>query len=219
MRALTLSAILLGLATTAASATVSITALPAGTMMDPVLGAGATFDSLTANPFAVTTPYGAFSQGGASFSGSGYIQHAPADAGFYAVPTGDNTNFLAVPGYGVGETITYSVPTTAFGLYWGSVDIYNTLTFYNGSNVVYTANGATVLPAVGSDNGTVSAYVEFSSLPQFTSVVLTSSQNAFEVDNVVAAVPEASTWVMMLLGFVGLGAAGYTSRRRPVVAA
>ena len=48
-------------------------------------------------------------------------------------------------------------------------------------------------------------------------IVLGSSNNSFEVDNVALAytgsltqgVPEASTWVMMILGFLSVGLVGY----------
>jgi hypothetical protein len=54
----------------------------------------------------------------------------------------------------------------------------------------------------------------------FTSVVLSSPKNSFEVDNIrvayasiTAPVPEASTWVMMILGFLGVGIqVGYRRR-------
>jgi hypothetical protein len=59
-------------------------------------------------------------------------------------------------------------------------------------------------------------YVTFSDLI-FTSVVLGSiGQNSFEFDNVtsVAAVPEASTWAMMILGFTGVGFLAYRRKGR-----
>jgi hypothetical protein len=49
-------------------------------------------------------------------------------------------------------------------------------------------------------------YVLISGLPDFTSVVVTSTSNSFEADNVVAGVPESSTWAMLGIGFVGLAA-------------
>lgn len=53
----------------------------------------------------------------------------------------------------------------------------------------------------------------------FDQVVLASSGNSFEVDNISAGVPELSTWMMMLIGFAGLGLAAYRrSNRLPVAA-
>jgi hypothetical protein len=48
-------------------------------------------------------------------------------------------------------------------------------------------------------------YVTIAGLPTFDTVVITSNNNSFEFHNVAAAVPELSTWAMMILGFVGLG--------------
>ena len=43
-------------------------------------------------------------------------------------------------------------------------------------------------------------YVLIIGLPDFTSVVVTSTSNSFEADNVVAGVPESSTWAMLAFG-------------------
>jgi hypothetical protein len=43
--------------------------------------------------------------------------------------------------------------------------------------------------------------------------------NTFSIDAVAPAVPEPSTWAMMLLGFAGLGFAGYRASRRTAPAA
>jgi PEP-CTERM motif len=44
----------------------------------------------------------------------------------------------------------------------------------------------------------------------FNKAVFSSTTNSFEFDNVaVGGVPEPSTWVMLTLGFAGLGYAGY----------
>ena len=56
-------------------------------------------------------------------------------------------------------------------------------------------------------------------LPSFNEVVVTSDQNAFEFDNVAAAVPEPSTWAMIILGFLGLGYLAYRRKSSMAVAA
>ena len=61
--------------------------------------------------------------------------------GLYATPFGDTTNYMAVLGGG-SEEIAYAGTKTSFGLYWGSVDTYNSLTFYSGDTLVATITGA-----------------------------------------------------------------------------
>jgi hypothetical protein len=71
----------------------------------------------------------------------------------------------------------------------------------------------------GNQSGTLTnAYVTFTGL-SFDKIVLASSGNSFEFDNIsfgsnlnnVGPVPKPSTWPMMLLGFAGLG---FVYRRR-----
>ena len=57
-------------------------------------------------------------------------------------------------------------------------------------------------------------YAFISGLPAFNSVVVSSSQNSFEFDNVTAGVPELATWEMMLAGFASLGVVGYRKTKK-----
>jgi hypothetical protein len=203
----------LGLST-AANAT-SITILPPGDLGPPAgYGSGATFNRISAQPYGSTAPSGSFLDGGAAFSGSGVVMNngGQGSLGLYATPFGDATNYMAVLGGG-SEQIAFSGLKTSFGLYWGSVDTYNSLAFYNGGTLVATITGANVDPPMIANGGQTeyasNGYVLISALPQFDRVVAASSSNSFEFDNVVAggasAVPEPSTWAMLLLGFTGLG--------------
>ncbi len=195
----------------------TISVLPDGTLSPTGYGSVATFDEpgVTAETFGITTPYGPLTEGGASFSGSAVIMNNPTQGsdGLYAEPFGDSTNYLAVLGGG-SETIAYSGPRTSFGLYWGSVDTYNTLQFYNGSTLEATVTGSDAyLPLLANGGQTSFAsngYVLISGLPAFTSVKVASSSNSFEFDNVVAT-PEPSTWAMLGIGFLGL--ASFATRR------
>lgn len=101
-----------------------------------------------------------------------------------------------------------------FGLLWGSVDDYNTLSFYDGLNLVGSITGADVLASPNGNqgvNGTV--YVNIVSDMVFDRVVATSSQFAFEFDNIALSrsnpVPEPG-----LLALLGLGLAGVAVARR-----
>jgi hypothetical protein len=222
-----LSAVIaLGLSTAANAA--SITILPAGDLGPPAgYGSGATFDSVPAEAYGSTTPSGPFLDGGAAFSGSGVVMNngGQGSLGLYATPYGDATNYIAVLGGG-SEQIGFAALESSFGLYWGSVDTYNSLAFYNGTVLVATISGADVAPPMTANGGQTeyasNGYVLISALPQFDRVVADSSSNSFEFDNVVAggasAVPEPSTWAMMLLGFTGLGYGGFRRSKRSISA-
>jgi hypothetical protein len=95
---------------------------------------------------------------------------------------------LSIGGNGT-ETITFASEKNAFGLYWGSLDSYNTIKFYDGTTLVASYTGADISPLFPTGNqGSFSSngYVEFSGLHSFNKVVLASSSNAFEIDNISA---------------------------------
>ena len=100
-------------------------------------------------------------------------------------------------------------------IYVGSLDSYNTISFGGPGAVSYT--GDQLALATGAiDNGdqqsgSSNGLFEFSFDAPVTSVTFSSGVNALEVAgvSVSSAVPEPSTWAMMLLGFAGLGYAAY----------
>ncbi len=194
---------------------------PPGTLFPPSqFGSPATFDGITQTPYGQTTPTGPFSDAGASFSGAGVVMNNAGQGSdnLYATPLGDTTNYMAVLGGG-SETVAYSSLKNVFGLYWGSVDTFNTLTFYDGTTAVLSLTGAAVEPALAANGGQTSyasnGYVLLVDLPWFTSVAIGSGSNSFEFDNVVAGVvPEVSTWAMLGMGFLGLGFVAATRSRK-----
>ncbi len=100
----------------------------------------------------------------------------------------DSTNYLSIGDYS-HETITFDHQQNSFGLYWGSVDSYNGIEFYNGDKLVASYGGDDIAPLLangGQGSLASNGYVEFLDLAPFTKVVLESSQNAFELDNVSA---------------------------------
>jgi VCBS repeat-containing protein len=131
----------------------------------------------------------------ATFSGSEHAGLVSGSSGVTAAPfvgplpgQADITNYLSI-GAGGTETITFDTDKNAFGLYWGSVDSYNKISFFHGTTLVASYTGADVTPLFPNGNqGSFSSngYVEFAGLASFDKVVLTSSSNAFEVDNISA---------------------------------
>jgi hypothetical protein len=117
----------------------------------------------------------------ASVSAAPFIGPAPGQQ--------DTSHYLSV-GSNASETISFAAEQNAFGLYWGSVDSFNKIDFYNGDKLVATYSGADIAPLLASgDQGSFAAngYVEFKDLALFNKVVLSSgSSNAFEVDNISA---------------------------------
>lgn len=154
------------------------------------------------------------------FSGNGAVVGFPSVSGAYASPAGDPTPYLSTGFNGTSgtmtETLTLGGLHNYFGLYWGSIDSYNTLEFYQGTNLVGSIVGNQVgAPANGDQaDGNQNRYVNIvsnSSSTDFDTIKFVTGSPAFEADNfaLTAAVPEASTWAMMVLGFLGLGFVGY----------
>ncbi len=218
MRVSCLPAVAAGILFSQSAFAYSINVLPAGTLFPPSEYGVATFDDLTPAPYASTTPFGTFTVDGATFSGDGIVMNngGGGSLGLYATPYGDASNYMAVLGGG-SETIAYDQPRTSFGLYWGSVDNYNVLQFYNGTTLEATVTGLDVSPPMLANGGQTdyasNGYVVISALPTFTSVVVSSSGNSFEFDNVAVA-PEASTWAMLGIGFVGLASLAFRRSRK-----
>ncbi len=135
-------------------------------------------------------------------------------SGQFAAPYQDTTQYLTVLG-GHSATLAISPALKALSFYWGSIDDYNTVSFFSGSTLVasYTGLQIPAAPADGSqgdpsNNRRVS--FNFGGVP-ITSVNFASSQNSFELDTVSGAVPEPASWALLI---VGMGMTGATMRRR-----
>jgi len=105
-------------------------------------------------------------------------------------------------------TIKFPVEQSYMGMLWGSVDTYNTLQFYLGGALQTSFTGSDVTSSATGDQGVNGTfYVNFSGGP-FDEVRLTSSQKAFEFDNIaLQRVPDGGATLMLLGGaLVGLGA-------------
>ncbi|MEO5811071.1 MAG: hypothetical protein ABIU96_14240 [Rhodanobacter sp.] len=141
----------------------------------------------------------------------------------------DATNYLTSGSSsshpGAAVTLLFPGVQRYMGLLWGSVDGYNTLTFFNGAASVGTFVGGNISGVAGIGNcvggnqglgGT--CYVNINLLGGFDRVVATSDTYAFEFDNVAfgvdaIGVPEPGVATMFLLGLLLLGS-GYWLKRR-----
>jgi hypothetical protein len=131
----------------------------------------------------------------------------------------DATNYLTVPKNlslsPVSAEIAFGQDYNYLGFFWGSIDTYNTIAFYNDGTLVASYTGGDVINSVGLSGDQMAAetnkYVNFFLTNSFDKIKLTSTQYAFELDNLaVSVVPVPGA---VLLGFLGLSAAGLRLRK------
>jgi len=161
----------------------------------------------------------------AGITGSGFQIQSASNSNGAQLPLVDSqgTNYLSVLG---GGTANLALPAgvSDFAFEWGSLDTYNTLTIsmQGGGSLVLIPNQGQLVASPGngnqslaSTNGTLRIWGDAGEV--FSGLKLQSASNSFEMDNLAikGAVPEASTWAMMIFG---LGAVGASMRRKRSVA-
>jgi PEP-CTERM motif len=194
--------------TGAASAAVVITLTPENLLtpaqLSPSYFVGQTVGS---NTFMVGTDSWSLLSGTAGIA-TGTTPQKSAD------PLGDTLPYMAVAGGGT-EQVVFGTARTSISIYWGSIDgnqggniNLNTLTLggftLTGADLVLRGASGTGSQTLPSGN----ELVTISGLDPFTTATFSSTRNAFEF-SLGSAVPEPSTWAMMMLGFAGLGYAAF----------
>ena len=177
-----------------------------------------TFTSGTTTTVAGATVVDFNSGKPANYTGQGTVLTGSI-SGQTAAPAGDATPYLTVayPAQTGAMLATLGASYNYFGLYWGSIDDYNTLKFYNGGSLIATITGTDVIAAGATLGDQVSAgsnrYVNFFfNNASFDKIEFSTTQYAFETDNhAYAKVPEPTSFALMGLG---LAAVGFAARRR-----
>jgi hypothetical protein len=111
----------------------------------------------------------------------------------------------------------FNTTGSVLNLIWGSPNDDNKLTFYNGATVlgsVMTGDlTAAFSPPVGNNLNPGGYIFNFDPTQgDFTSLKFETGQTAFEFA-FTAAIPEPSTWAMMILGFFGVGFMAYRRKQ------
>jgi hypothetical protein len=214
-----------------ASALAFATAASAGTC-----GSGCSFTVTDGvNPYAGPAPTFTFDPGSRPSTTGGNFEVGTPPGSLYAQPYGTDAGTGAYGGLGYYYTAGPSTSTpgiinlTGLGpidnlsFVWGSVDQFNTLQILSTSmSVLYTIVGSDIVSP--ADGNRTSAHTNplvtffFSDPSNIGYLELSSTQNAFEIDNLaINPVPEPATWALMLLGFGGIGLA-MRRRRKPALA-
>ncbi len=134
------------------------------------------------------------------------------------------TPYLVVPGT-TGQlpgsaTLNLASAVGNLSFYWGSIDSFNTVSFYSGTSGggtllgTFAGSAITGAPADGSQLNPANNRRVFFNFGGATaqSIVFTSTSRAFELDDVATtAVPEPAVWATLITGF---GLIGVSVRRR-----
>lgn len=205
MKRILITALLLGTLATA-SAVQAISVIGFEPNVDGAPGE-VTFDGYLDGPqaaFAIPIPGGTL-----AYNGAAIVQAVGNSSGAIPYPT-DNGDYLSVKAGGVA-TFSFTSPYRTFGFQWGSIDAYNTIEFFllGGSAGSFTGSQVVNAPVAANGNQGLngSAFVTFGG-GLFDTVVLTSTQNSFEIDNV--SVSDGG----MTLALLGLMLTGLACVRR-----
>jgi hypothetical protein len=127
------------------------------------------------------------------------------------------------------SSVGFNITGNVLNIVWGSPNNDNTVTFYSGVGGGGGAIGSVdtdqllnAFSSLGNNQNPGGYFISFdltnTQAGGFNSVVFSTGSTAFEFA-FTAAVPEASTWAMMILGFAGIGFMAYRRKSNPALIA
>ncbi len=156
-------------------------------------------------------------------------------SGVTAAPPNNTSAYLTIgPTRGNAVTIRFARTMDYFGFYVGSLDTYNFIDFYQGTNKVLALSGTAIaqlggFPANGDQSRGIYVNIFASNATEhFNRIVLTSTSNALESDNhafravdrtiavVESPVPEPASFMLLGSALVTLGLFQRHRRRRGI---
>jgi hypothetical protein len=159
-----------------------------------------------------------FAFAGGNAPGTGVFNGS--QSGITAAPPGDGTDYASVLGPNGVATLTVTNPLSGISFFMGSPDQYNSITFYTAGHVLagsFDGSSFTGPPANGDQSLGERISFNFNGAA-VNEIQFTSTQNSFEFDRVGLAIPEPTTWALMILGFGGIGAMVRNRRRLALTA-
>lgn len=142
-----------------------------------------------------------------NYTGPTFLVSDPLNA---AAPAGDATPFGAAIVGTDAEFTVLSGQLSSLSFYLGSLDDYNTISFYNGASLVKSYSGDQLTVPFDADGNQADGntnrryFFTFGAADGVNRVVFNTTEPSFEFDEIAASVsgvPEPSTWAMMILGF------------------
>ena len=171
-------------------------------------GAAALFPGQPVITFDSATPgvYSTYTSNGVTFTSDSGAMYIDSDfAGGYNTFGNSLHNCYCDNSFGT-LNMAFDEPVSGVGFFWGASDDQWTLSVYNASDTLIKSD---LLPITyGSNAGDFVGIMD----PGIALAVLSGPSGDYVfVDNVtgVSAIPETSTWAMLMVGFAGLGFAGY----------
>ena len=158
------------------------------------------------------------------------------DQGFAHPPEGagglfGGTYLAAGPSAGQPAVLSFNSSVTYFSFLWSSPDLTNDLKVLSSTGDIFDFTASSLHFTVTNGATNFAQYVQFITDTPGEKIISASFTNpnstgSFEAANfsgignqAVGAVPEPSTWAMMILGFAGVGFVAYRRKSKPALVA